>query len=166
MQANNSAPVEAGLQPQSRVGYHDHEQLASNTLFAAPRRIARLNSNCVVCGAHNPNGLQLAFDDAGNGVGAAWVPKQGWESFQGTIHGGIITAVLDEAMSKAIIARGWEAFTAELRVRFRGRVSPGEKLHVRGWIVEKRKRRILAEAALRTDIGPERAHAWGTFLAI
>ncbi len=31
-------------------------------------------------------------------------------------------AVLDEAMSKAIIARDWEALTADLRVRFRARI--------------------------------------------
>jgi hypothetical protein len=87
-----------------------------------------------------------------------------WESFQGTIHGGIVTTVLDEAMSKAIIAREWEAPTAELRVRFRGRVSPGERLHIQGWVIEKQRRRILTEATITTTAGEERAHAWATFL--
>ncbi len=67
-------------------------------------------------------------------------------------------------MSQAIIAREWEALTVELRVRFRARVSPGDRLHVRGWIVEKKGRKILTEATLKTHGDVERAHAWATFL--
>ena len=69
-------------------------------------------------------------------------------------------------MSKAIIASDWEALTAKLRVRFRGRVSPGERLQVRGWVVHRRKRLIRAEAALTGSQGGERAHAWATFLVL
>jgi len=97
-------------------------------------------------------------------VSAAWTPTGQWESFQGTIHGGIIGTVLDEAMSKAIIAREWEAFTAELRVRFRDRIAPGDQLHVRGWVVQRKGRHIKAEATLLSSEGDERAHGWGTFL--
>ena len=67
-------------------------------------------------------------------------------------------------MSKAVIACNWEALTVDLRVRFRGRVAPGEKLRVHGWVVEKQRRRILTEASLVTGTGVERAHAWATFL--
>ena len=128
------------------------------------RRSARLNPACFVCGAQNPIGLHIKFLREGAGVTARWTPAAGSESFRGTIHGGIITAVLDEAMSKAVIAQDWEALTADLRVRFRDRVCPGEHLQVRGWIVEKQKRRIRAEAELSTKNGEERAHAWATFL--
>jgi hypothetical protein len=128
------------------------------------RKQARLTSDCIVCGSRNRNGLHLRFDHGYDGASASWVPTGQWESFQGTIHGGIIGAVLDEAMSKALIAREWEAFTAELRVRFRSRVVPGEALEVRGWVVARKKRHIQAEAALVTAAGDERAHAWGTFL--
>jgi acyl-CoA thioesterase FadM len=69
-------------------------------------------------------------------------------------------------MSKAIISQHWQALTAELRVRFRARVSPGEKLQVRGWIKDRRKRRIQTEAILTTERGQELAHAWATFLTV
>ena len=128
------------------------------------RRHARLNPNCVVCGVHNPGGLRLTFQEGLDGVHAGWVPTEGWESFQGTVHGGIITAVLDEAMSKAVIACNWEALTVDLRVRFRGRVAPGENLRVHGWVVEKQHRRILTEATLINGSGAEQAHAWAKFL--
>ncbi len=126
----------------------------------------RLNPACVVCGTQNPTGLHIAFVKDSAGVRADWTPTAGWESFRGTVHGGIITTVLDEAMSRTIIARDWEALTAELKVRFRGRVSPGEELCVRAWILDKKRRRIRAEAIVETTSGKERAHAWGTFLTL
>ena len=125
-----------------------------------------LNSACVVCGSTNPSGLHIKFYEEHDSVCADWMPNSDWESFRGTIHGGIVSTVLDEAMSKAIIAQHWEALTAELKVRLRRRTAPGERLHIRGWIVSKHRRRILAEATLTDANGEERAHAWGTFLTL
>jgi len=131
----------------------------------APRRHqARLNPSCIVCGSQNPKGLGIVFRTEVDGAHAEWTPSGDWESFQGVIHGGIVSTVLDEAMSKAIVSRQWEAFTVDLHVRFRGRVTPGETLLIRGWIVDKRKRLIRAESTLTTCSGQERAHAWATFL--
>jgi acyl-coenzyme A thioesterase PaaI-like protein len=130
----------------------------------AGRRHALLNPACVVCGRENPTGLHLEFACSPGEATAEWKPTPAWESFQGVVHGGIVTAVLDEAMSKAIIARHSEALTAELRVRFRKQVSPAETFRVRGWVLETRKRRILAEATLTSPTGDEHAHAWATFL--
>ncbi len=128
------------------------------------RPSALLNPNCIVCGARNPKGLQLEFHIGAVGVDATWVPGAEWESFRGTVHGGIVTAVLDEAMSRAVIARNWQALTVDLRVRFRARVMPEEKLHVHGWVVGRHKRKVVTEATLVTANGVERAHGWGVFL--
>jgi acyl-coenzyme A thioesterase PaaI-like protein len=92
------------------------------------------------------------------------VPGREWESFQGTIHGGIISTVLDEVMSQAIIAHNLQAFTADLRVRFKDKLILGEIVRVQGWMVQQRKRRIMAEASICTTSGREQAHAWGVFL--
>lgn len=137
------------------------------TLVTEPqhRDVPRRNTACVVCGTQNPTGLQITFRSSMDGATATWIPATGWESFEGIVHGGIIGTVLDEAMSQAIIARGWEALTVELTVRFRGRVTPGDRLQVRGWVADRRRRRIRAEATLIADAGEERAHAWATFLA-
>jgi acyl-coenzyme A thioesterase PaaI-like protein len=80
------------------------------------------------------------------------------------VHGGVLSTVLDEAMSKAIIAQGMEAFTVELRVRFKQKLRTGETVQIRGWVVERHKRRITAEASLCSSAGGEHAHAWGVFL--
>ncbi|MCW5977511.1 MAG: PaaI family thioesterase [Bryobacteraceae bacterium] len=85
--------------------------------------------------------------------------------FQGIIHGGIVSTVLDEAMSKAVASSGSPAVTCRLEIRLRRRIVPGEGLTVRGWIVERKKRRIRAEAEIVDREGRERAHAWAVFLA-
>ena len=126
----------------------------------------RSNPACFVCGSQNPGGIHLSFRVTSSKVSAEWVPSDMLESFEGTIHGGIIATVMDEAMSQAIMARDWEAVTAELNVRYRAYVSPGESLFVSGWLVSRHKKLIKAEASVRTSAGDERAHAWGTFLVV
>lgn len=137
-----------------------------DTARPSQRAIALLNPACVVCGQENPHGLHLEFQSEQDPAiaRAPWTASVGWESFQGVIHGGVISAVLDEAMSKAIIFAGHEAFTAEMKIRFRRKVSIGETLSVRGWVVAVHKRKISAEASLASADGVEKAHAWATFL--
>jgi acyl-coenzyme A thioesterase PaaI-like protein len=128
------------------------------------RLVAELNSSCVVCGHLNPHGMRLTFTAQSGGVAAEWIPGKNWESFQGIVHGGALSTVLDEAMSKAIIAGGMEAFTVELRVRFKQKLHTGETVQIRGWVVERHKRKITAEASVCSSTGEEHAHAWGVFL--
>lgn len=128
---------------------------------------ARMQNFCVVCGQDNPTGLRIRFTrDSDGSISADWRPNRQWEGFTGIVHGGLISTVLDEAMSKAVAALNCEALTAELRVRFRHHVATGEELQIRGWVVEKAKRRIKTEATLIAADGSERAHAWATFLTL
>ncbi len=134
---------------------------------APPALRARTQNGCVVRGHENPNGLRIRYAREGDGtITAEWRPTPGWQGFEGIVHGGIISAVLDEAMSKAVAARNYEALTGELRVRFRRHVAPGERLRIRGWVVERVKRLVRAEATLTAADGSERAHAWARFLAL
>ncbi len=127
---------------------------------------ARPRSSCFVCGQDNPQGLHLRFDSEESGkLTATWTPRPVWEGFSGIIHGGIVSTVLDEAMSKSVAASGAQAFTAEIRVRFRHHVLTGEVYRIHGWIVKRNKRLIEAEATLTAPDGSERAHAWASFLA-
>lgn len=131
------------------------------------RAAVRLNPSCFACGTENPRGLHLRFATArAGGVSLEWTPAKTLESFRGIIHGGIVTTVLDEAMSHAVVESHWKALTAEVRVRFRQSVRAGERLRVTARVVERRKRRILTEATMKTLAGEERAHAWGTFLLL
>jgi len=128
---------------------------------------ARSQPDCFVCGQNNPHGLRIRFERRDNGeTTASWTPDSVWEGFRGIVHGGVVSTVLDEAMSKAVAATGTEALTAELRVRFRRHVASGETFLIRGRVSSRNKRLIEAEAVLIATDGIEHAHAWATFLAL
>lgn len=122
-------------------------------------------STCFVCGQANSNGLRIQFRVAEDeSVEARWIPEQTWEGFPGIIHGGIVATLLDEAMSKAVALSGCTALTAELKVRYRRPSSSGQEYAIRGWVIDRQKRRIRAEAVVVGGDGVECAHGWGTFL--
>lgn len=128
---------------------------------------AHTHPGCFVCGAENPRGLRIRFDVTGPGtVHAEWTPSPEWEGFRGIVHGGVVSTVLDEAMSKAVASLPCEALTAELRVRFRKPVKSWETLEVCGWVQRKTKRRISTESTLTGADGTEYAHAWAAFLEL
>ena len=136
-------------------------ELAGRQLHARPP------SACLVCGQDNPSGLQIAFQRQDNGdMTATWSPGPAWEGFRGIGHGGVVSTVLDEAMSKAVAATGSEALTAQLQIRFRLPVTSGSDFRIRGWIVKRSKRLIETEATLTSSDGTEHAHAWASFLAL
>lgn len=128
---------------------------------------ARPQSACFACGPQNPHGLGLRFSALEDqSVAAEWRVAPGFEGFEGILHGGIIATMLDEAMAKAVVRRGWHALTAELRLRLRKHVATGDTIRIRGWVVERRKRLILTEASIAGLDGAERAHAWGNFIVL
>jgi uncharacterized protein (TIGR00369 family) len=109
--------------------------------------------------------LQFQKNEAGE-MAAEWIPDSKLERFQGIVHGGIVSTVLDEAMSKVVAESGVKALTAELRVRFRQHVTSGTMVCIRGWIDSQNKRLTRTEAVLTSSDGTELAHAWATFLAL
>ncbi len=128
---------------------------------------ARPQTACFVCGQDNPRGLRIPYQ-CGNGgeVTATWTPSTEFEGFRGIVHGGLVSTVLDEAMSKAVAAAGREALTAELRVRFRRPVASAGAYLIRGWVLDCGKRLIKTEASFSDPEGSECAHAWAIFLPL
>jgi acyl-coenzyme A thioesterase PaaI-like protein len=140
----------------------------SSPIHTAVRPLhVRSQSRCVVCGPDHPHGLRIRFNASPDGgASAEWTPTSEWEGFEGIVHGGIISTVMDEAMSKAVAATQSQALTGELRVRFRSHVESGKTYRIRGWITERKKRLLKTEAAITTPEGEERAHAWAAFVAL
>ena len=124
-------------------------------------------SSCFACGTDNPRGLRLQFLlQEELGMVAEWTPDSDLEGYQGIVHGGIVSTVLDEAMAKAVAATGADALTAEMRVRFRHEVSTAIPVLVQGWIESRQRRIFRTEASLTGPDGSELAHAWATFLEL
>lgn len=87
-------------------------------------------NRCFVCGQDNPIGLKLRFVPAGEGVRAEFTPSALHVGYEGLVHGGILAALVDDALANIWFTRGQEAVTAKIEVRFRREVRPGDRLIV------------------------------------
>jgi len=124
-------------------------------------------NRCFACGPENQIGLKLQFEHDPRGEARAlWTPAPLHEGWPGVVHGGLLSTVLDEAMSHAVMAAGLKAMTAELRVRFREPAPPQNTLMVKAWIVARARRLVEAEASITGADGREYAHGWGRFLCV
>lgn len=132
-----------------------------------PMKELKDNQRCYVCGKKNPLGLSVAFniDRERKSIQAQFTPVENHQGYEGIVHGGILSALLDEAMAKLAFVIGIPAVTAEITVKFRSPAAPGQELSISGRLLEETHRLILAEAAI--DRGPVRiAEAKGKLLRI
>ena len=122
---------------------------------------------CFVCGLENPIGLKMAFYEGGEGrVIAKFTPGDEHQGFPGMVHGGIVTALLDEVLGRVAIAAGRWVVTGRLNMRFRRPIPLGETLTVIGEVVSWKKRTLEARGEIRLADGQVGAEATGTFLEI
>jgi uncharacterized protein (TIGR00369 family) len=110
----------------------------------------RDNERCYVCGTENPEGLGVHFeiDRDTRSISARFTPRDVHQGFEGIVHGGVLSALLDEAMAKLSVALGIPAVTAEMTVKFKAAAAPGEELLITGRLVEETRRLVRAEAAI------------------
>ncbi|MGE5571518.1 MAG: PaaI family thioesterase [Bacteroidota bacterium] len=125
------------------------------------------DGKCFACGRENPIGLKLSFrlDGEGRAV-ATFVPGDDLQGFSGVLHGGIVCALMDEAMAWALILRGKLAVTVSLAVRFRKPVLIGRQVTVTGEVVRSGSKRHVLRADIRDTAGELAAEAEGTFLVV
>jgi len=107
------------------------------------------NRNCFACGEKNPIGLRMSFRlNENDEIESEYVPDDRFQGFQGILHGGIMSVLLDEMMVNLAWKLGHNAVSAELRVRLKRPAKIGEKLFLKGRIdsIERRIVRTSAEA--------------------
>ena len=76
-------------------------------------------NRCFGCGQANASGLHLEFLLAEDGsVVSLPTVADTFEGPPGFLHGGVIATLLDEAMSKAVRARGLTAMTRQMEVEY------------------------------------------------
>ena len=111
--------------------------------------------HCFACGKENPRGLKIPFEVYDQGVRAVFTPDQTLAGYDDTIHGGIISTLIDEAIVWAAYA-ATERFgvTAELNVRFLKPLPIGEPCIIFGRFMEDRRRiwMVESEIAVQGDV--------------
>ena len=120
---------------------------------------------CFACGRLNPAGMHLDFDVSRDRAETRYTGTQRHQGYDGTLHGGVVAALLDETMGWAIFHQGIWGVTAKLNVTYRRPVPVGEELRITGEVVRDRGRGIeLHGAVARASDGEVLAEAEGLFL--
>ena len=122
--------------------------------------------NCFVCGKKNPGGLRLHFeiDQERKTLKTTFTASPTYQGWDGIVHGGIISTLLDEAMAKLVFELGYQAVTASLEVKFKKPAPILEPLLVYGEITEVSRRLIRAKAHIAKENGTVLATGTSTFL--
>jgi uncharacterized protein (TIGR00369 family) len=123
--------------------------------------------NCFVCGQGNARGLKLELRNIGGTAEADFTPDRSLEGYDGVVHGGIVSALLDEVMVwSAFYTTGFHAVTAELSVRFVRPLRVGVACRVLGSVRENKGRLILTEASIEDESGAVLARAEGKLFSV
>lgn len=119
---------------------------------------------CFACGRANPQGLHLDFEVARDRATARFVARREHSGFDDTVHGGIVTTLIDEAMGWAIFHNGVWGVTAKLTMTFRRPVPIGEELTVSALITRETRRAIETHGELHDAAGRLLAEGDALFL--
>lgn len=124
----------------------------------------RAHPRCIVCGWGRECGLGLRFslrDDGG--VEASFECEARFQGYDGLLHGGVTSSLLDGAMTNCLFARGIVAVTAEMTVRFRHPIALDTSLAVSAHVTRSQTPLHIVEAQVVQD-GQVKAKAVGKFM--
>ena len=121
---------------------------------------------CFVCSGSNPMGLALRYEPQPDGsVSAKFLGHSALEGYSGLLHGGVIAAMLDGAMTNCLFAHGIAALTAEMKVRYRHPVRIGQPVLILARIVQSSSPLFVLESQI-TQSGLQCAGGTGKFMQV
>jgi acyl-coenzyme A thioesterase PaaI-like protein len=132
----------------------------------AAQNVSRM---CLVCGVDNPAGLRGRFFVLDNGeLVGVFRPRQEHQGYPGRLHGGLVGAILDETIGRAInLADGdtW-GVTVKFSVRLRKPVPLDSEVKVVGRITRDTSRVFEGAGELILEDGTVAAEAVGTYVKL
>ena len=125
---------------------------------------------CFVCGIKNTNGLKLVLESEMEGrvSGKISIPSK-FEGWPGIIHGGILSAILDESAGRAIETEVYPKqtfLTGTLTVHFRHPAPSETPLLVEAELVRRKGRVAVAKSTIMDESRLVLAEAEGTFVQL
>jgi uncharacterized protein (TIGR00369 family) len=122
--------------------------------------------SCFVCGRDNAAGLRTrwASDRAAGEVRSTVTLAEHFHGYPGIAHGGIVAALLDEAMVRSLLLQGDFddlMVTARMQVTYRRATPTGAPVTIVGRLVKRGSSRATAEAEIRLADGTMTAEAEG-----
>ena len=108
--------------------------------------------NCFACGTANPIGFNLSFYRQGEYVCSDITLEKNYEGWENMAHGGIVSTLLDEVMSWAVIYfRKIFFVTRSMKIKYIRPIPLYRLLTVKGKIIEGEKRRLCKARGLIQD---------------
>ena len=123
--------------------------------------------SCFICGVANTHGLQTRYYELEDGsVAGLTVARPFHQSYPGRVHGGVITAMLDETLCRSITPLEPEtwAVTGRLETRYLKPVPYDVPLIITGRVTRNRRLLFEAEGKILLPDGTVAAKASGTFM--
>lgn len=130
----------------------------------AAQNVSRM---CLVCGTENEAGLKGRFFVLDNGeLAGVFRVGQEHQSYPGRLHGGVISAILDETIGRAINVSETETWgvTIEFTVKFRRPVPLDCEVKAVGRITRESTRAFEGTGEIVLDDGSIAAEGWGRYL--
>jgi uncharacterized protein (TIGR00369 family) len=124
---------------------------------------------CMVCGRDNPFSLKARFYELDDGeLLGVFEPMDIHQSYPGRVHGGVLSAMLDETIGRAVNLEDMDAWgvTVELTVRFRKPVPLGEEVRVLARITKDSRRLFEGSGEIVLQDGTVAAEATGRYMKL
>jgi uncharacterized protein (TIGR00369 family) len=124
---------------------------------------------CFVCGSDNPLSLGARFLELEDGrLCAEFTATDAHQSYPGRAHGGVVSAILDETIGRAVQVADPQIFgvTLELNVRFRQPVPLNVPLRVIAEVTKRANRLFVGEGKLLLEDGTVAAEATARYLRV
>ena len=119
---------------------------------------------CFGCGEKNPIGLKLKFKIEGETAYTEFTPSNLHQGYEGIVHGGIVSTLLDEAGGRLLYDLGLNAVTAQILVKFKRPAAVGEKICLFAEVTQKRGKIITTVSRASTEEGEILAEATTKFI--
>jgi acyl-coenzyme A thioesterase PaaI-like protein len=121
---------------------------------------------CFICGQKNHAGLKVRYRQDGERIITEFTGDELHMGYPGVVHGGLISALLDETMGRtALFGRAW-VMTGKLEVRYRAPAPTGESLGISAWATRRRRDSVEARGEVRRPTGELVADGRGLFLRV
>jgi len=104
--------------------------------------VIKNNHMCFACGKQNPIGLKLNFTMEGDVCRTEFIAGEEHQGWNGYMHGGLISTLLDETMAWWLWMKNISSMTADMQIRYSLSVPVKTKLVVESWCEEEKKGRL------------------------
>ena len=132
----------------------------------AAQNVSRM---CLVCGVDNGLGLKARFFVLDGGeLAGVFRPLPEHQSYPGRLHGGIVSAILDETIGRAMNVtdtQNW-GVTVEFTVKFRKPVPLDREVRAVARITRDSSRLVEGTGEIVLEDGTVAAEAWGKYLKL